>query len=181
MEIKNSLYTFDSDFDVLNMCNMFLKNQIAITENGCEASFVCPIQIKINGTNINVPRAFNICYMLPSCTKKEIIYFQMIYTHETSKIIESKFPETKQSLDENSTIILNNDKLVSISCIKHLGDVGIGWHSIFMDIPDIKADIVFDKIEFTDDQLPDLHAEAATRFQLIRNHILMTTITLTKM
>ena len=180
MEIKNSLYTFDSDFDILNMCNMFLTNQIAITENGSEASFVCPVQIKINGTNINVPKAFNVCYMLPICSRKEISYFQIVYTHEITKMIGGKFPEDKQYLEENAAIVLRKDHLVSVSCIKHRGDVGIGWHSIFMDTPNIKADITFDKLDFNDDQLSSLHTEAASRFQLIRNHILMSSISLTQ-
>ena len=178
MEIKNSLYTFDSDFDVLNMCNMFLTNQIAITENGSEASFVCPVQLKINGATINIPKAFNVCYMLPSCSRKEIAYFQTIYTHEMANMIKSKLPECKSDLEENASIILKQGKLVSVSYIKHFGDAGIGWHSIFMDVSDVKADVTFDKIDFRDDQLSSLHTESVNRFQLIRNHILMTAISL---
>lgn len=181
MEIKNSLYTLDSDFDILNMCNMFLSNQIAITENGCEASFVCPIQIKINGVNINVPKAFNVCYMLPTCSRKEIAYFQLAYSHETAKLIKGQFPEINKELEENVSIILKQGKLISVSNIKHSGDTGIGWHSIFMGTPDIKADITFDKIDFAEDKLPSIHTEATSRFQLLRNHILMTTISLSQL
>lgn len=130
MKITRPFFTYSKDFNILEMCNMFLTNHVPLSDDGTIVSFVCPIELNLNGQDVQIENALNFCYVFPESTAKEHVYFQYLFNSMIADEINSVFPDA--NVKSESSIIEKDSGIAGVSMMKRKGGCGIGWHSLFV-------------------------------------------------
>lgn len=170
MKITKPFFTYSKDFNILEMCNMFLTNKIPLSDDGTIASFICPIELNLNGQDVQIENALNFCYVFPESTAKEHVYFQYLFNHTITSELNAAFPGANISA-ENS-IIEKDSAIAGVSMMKRKAGCGIGWHSLFISNPPSSGAIKFATVaednEENSKKIEEARSNIDIRFLLLR-------------
>lgn len=181
MKITKTYFDAAKDFTLPSIVSSISQGGIQIAAGGSLASFVCPTEITINGNLVSLPSALNICYFIPDATKREVIYFQMLFNNFIASSINSTILDA--NIVPKSTVFSKNESLCGISMSSIKEGIGYGWHSIFTS--DCNLEMKCEKLTIPPDDVgpdnsytpeDDIHTKIQDSFDLLRRHGIITGI-----